>query len=105
YEEHETTALITRRLEVAGLEPAVLPVGTGSMCDVGSPGARCVALRADIDALAMDDETSTPYRSTKPGVAHACGHDVHTTMVLGAGLVTAELAPRLPGQVRLIFEP
>jgi len=67
-----------------------------------------VALRADIDALEMDDEKDVHYRSQTPGVAHACGHDVHTSVVLGAGLYLAQLASqegRLDGRVRLIFQP
>ena len=65
-----------------------------------------IALRADIDALAMDDEKDVPYRSQRAGVAHACGHDVHTTVVLGAGLALAEhLAETSGGRVRLLFEP
>jgi amidohydrolase len=110
-EEHETTARVAERLRVAGLEPRVLPAGTGLVCDLPHAGAGAgpiVALRADLDALAMDDETTVPYRSQIPGVAHACGHDVHTTVVLGAGLALvrllgAEGAPA--GSVRLLFEP
>jgi amidohydrolase len=111
-EEHETTARVAERLRVAGLAPRVLPTGTGLICDLpGSTGpgpAARVALRADLDALAMEDETTVPYRSQVPGVAHACGHDVHTTVVLGAGLALARLlvAPGAPaGTVRLLFEP
>ena len=104
-EEHLTTELIAERLRAAGLEPQVLPGGTGLVCDLdaGGDGAARVALRADIDALAMDDTKDVSYRSRVPGRAHGCGHDVHTTMVLGAGLALAgtPLAPR----VRLIFEP
>jgi amidohydrolase len=112
-EEHETTARVAERLRVAGLAPRILPSGTGLICDL--PGTAVeggagpwVALRADLDALAMDDETTVPYRSQVPGVAHACGHDVHTTVVLGAGLALARVlagdaAPA--GSVRLLFEP
>ncbi|MDQ1635605.1 MAG: hypothetical protein QOJ32_2414, partial [Frankiaceae bacterium] len=66
-----------------------------------------VVLRADLDALPLQDEKDVAYRSTFPGVAHACGHDVHTTVVLGAGLVLADQAARegLPGRVRLVFQP
>ncbi len=91
-EEHETTARVAERLRVAGLAPRVLPCGTGLLCDLpaatgsGASVGPTVALRADLDALAMADETTVPYRSQVPGVAHACGHDVHTTVVLGAGL-------------------
>ena len=110
-EEHETTALVASRLQVAGLEPTVLATGTGLRCDVGpgtDPSAPLVALRADLDALAMDDENEVPYRSQVPGVAHACGHDVHTTVVLGAGLALARALaePGGPtGRVRLLFQP
>ena len=102
-EETRTTAAIVRRLQVAGLEPKVLNCGTGLICDVGTGDGPVLALRADIDALAMDDECPAAYRSHVSGVAHACGHDVHTTIVLGAGLYFAQNPP--PGRVRLIFEP
>ena len=66
-----------------------------------------IALRADIDALPLPDTKDVPYRSTVDGVCHACGHDVHTTILLGVGLALAQLADRgeLPGRVRLIFQP
>jgi amidohydrolase len=102
-DEHRTTALVARRLMAAGLEPRTLPGGTGLVCDVGR-GERCVALRADLDALPLDEQTGLPFASTVPGVMHACGHDAHTAMVLGAGLALAS-APSLPGRVRLIFQP
>jgi amidohydrolase len=103
--ERESTALVARRLEAVGLRPRLLPTGTGLICDVGSGSGPVVALRADLDALPVQDEKDVPYRSTTPGVCHACGHDVHTTMVLGAGLALAEQAERLPGRVRLVFQP
>ena len=102
-QETRTTSAIVRRLQVAGLEPKVLNCGTGLVCDVGAGDGPVLALRADIDALAMDDECHTPYCSHIDGVAHACGHDVHTAIVLGAGLFFAQNPP--PGRVRLIFEP
>ncbi len=64
-----------------------------------------MVLRADIDALPLDDEKLVPYRSTNAGVCHACGHDVHTAAVLGAGLALAEAAGSLEGRVRLVFQP
>ena len=103
-EEHRTTALLLARLRAAGLTPQPLGAGTGLVCDVGS-GGPVVVLRADIDALPLDDEKLVPYRSTVPGVCHACGHDVHTTAVLGAGLALAAAADRLGGTVRLVFQP
>ncbi|MEU7320392.1 M20 family metallopeptidase [Streptomyces griseoviridis] len=109
-QEFRTTAAIKDRLEEAGLKPRVLPLGTGLICDIGEwdGGRPMLALRADIDALPIPDTKSDcAYRSTVPGRAHACGHDVHTTVVLGAGLVLAELhrEGRLPRPVRLLFQP
>ncbi|MFF7469666.1 amidohydrolase [Streptomyces sp. NPDC008092] len=109
-QEFRTTAAIKERLEKAGLRPRVLPAGTGLICDIGpvGDGLPVLALRADIDALPIPDmKTECSYRSTVPDRAHACGHDVHTTVVLGAGLVLAELHERgqLPRPVRLLFQP
>ncbi len=107
-EEYRTTAAIRARLEKAGLQPREMPGGTGLICDIGpaDAGPR-IALRADIDALPIPDTKIVEYRSTVHGAAHACGHDVHTTVVLGAGLVLAELARagRLTRPVRLLFQP
>lgn len=108
--EHETTALVAAHLRAAGLTPHLLP-GSGLVCDIGpttvATGHRLVALRADLDALAVEESTDLPFRSTRRGVAHACGHDVHTAAVLGAGLVLADLHAEglLLTGVRLIFQP
>ncbi|ALV33949.1 M20 family metallopeptidase [Streptomyces sp. NPDC101209] len=109
-QEFRTTAAIKERLERAGLKPRVLAGGTGLVCDIGEwdGGRPMLALRADIDALPIPDTKSEcAYRSTVPDRAHACGHDVHTTVVLGAGLVMADLHRRgeLPRPVRLLFQP
>ncbi|MFD7131328.1 amidohydrolase [Streptomyces sp. NPDC059894] len=109
-QEFRTTAAIKERLEKAGLKPRVLSSGTGLICDIGdwADGVSVLAMRADIDALPIPDtKTECAYRSTVPDRAHACGHDVHTTVVLGAGLVLADLHRRglLPRPVRLIFQP
>ena len=100
--EHETTALLVERLTAGGLSPKVLAGGTGLVCDVGS-GQPVVALRADIDALPLPDDKDVSYRSQVPGVCHACGHDVHAAVLLGAGLALAE--QELAGTVRLLFQP
>ncbi|MFJ6756773.1 MULTISPECIES: amidohydrolase [unclassified Streptomyces] len=110
HQEFRTTAAIKARLEKAGLRPRVLKSGTGLICDVGTwdGGRPMLALRADIDALPIPDaKTHVSYRSTFPDRAHACGHDVHTAVVLGAGLVLAELDRQglLPRPVRLLFQP
>jgi amidohydrolase len=102
-EERQTTAFVASRLSEAGLHPQVMPAGTGLICDVGS-GDHCVALRADLDALPLRELTGLSFASTVDGVMHACGHDAHTAMLLGAGLALAT-APTLPGRVRLIFQP
>ena len=103
YAEHRTTERLAAALSGAGLRPHVLPVGTGLYCDIGT-GKRVVALRADIDALPLQDVKDVPYASSVPGVCHACGHDAHTTVVVGAALALAS-GPALPGRVRVIFQP
>ena len=109
YREYRTTRRVLERLALAGLRPLTLPKGTGLVVDVGDGPADgpLVALRADLDALPMADEKDVPYRSTVPSACHACGHDVHTTVLLGTGLFLAAWAAArgLPGRVRLIFQP
>src|SRR5216683_3796771 len=124
YAEHRTTRRVALRLAAAGLRPVILPKGTGLLVDIGGtpenkqyperpsgsgvpPGGSVVALRADLDALPMSDEKSVPYRSTNPKACHACGHDVHTSILLGTGLFLARQAAAglLPGMVRLVFQP
>jgi amidohydrolase len=104
--EVRTTHVLRERLVGLGLVPRVLSSGTGLIVDVGR-GAPQVALRADLDALPVPDLKQVPYRSTVPGLCHACGHDVHATAVLGAAIALAELsaADLLPHPVRLIFQP
>jgi amidohydrolase len=112
-QEFRTTAAIKERLQRVGLRPRVLSSGTGVICDIGmdeeaGTDTAMLALRADIDALPIPDmKAGCAYRSTVPDRAHACGHDVHTTVVLGAGLVLAELHRQglLPRPVRLLFQP
>ena len=92
YHEHRTTRLVKLRLEAAGLRPSVLPKGTGLVVDIGSGTEQVVALRADLDALPIGDEKNVPYRSTIANACHACGHDVHTSILLGTGLFLARTA-------------
>ena len=114
-QETRTTAAVAGLL--AGCtEPRLLP-GTGLVADVDGRASGgddvsggdvpTVLLRADVDALPLADLVDTPWRSTVEGVCHACGHDVHTAVVAGAGMVLARLAAdgRLPGRVRLLFQP
>ena len=106
YAERRTTRTVADRLAGAGLHPVLFPEMTGLYADIG-PGAPRVALRADLDALPMEDEKGVPYRSAVPGLCHACGHDAHTAMLVGAGTFLAGRAASglLPGGVRLIFQP
>ena len=103
-QEFATTGFIAERLVDAGLNPKILPGGSGLTCDFGPEGAPRIALRADIDGLPMDEQTGLPYSSTVPGVAHSCGHDAHTAILLGAATALATV-PDLPVAVRLLFQP
>ncbi len=107
FQEFGTTDKIIARLAAAGLSPERLE-GTGVVCEVGD-GPVAVALRADIDALPVDDLIDAEFKSTVPGVAHACGHDVHLTALMGAGIALKRIHDLSPGglgaRVRLIFQP
>jgi amidohydrolase len=105
FAEHETTAYLEQRLLAAGLQPRRLKAGTGLVCDVGGDvEGPVVVLRADIDALPLTDLKDVPYASTRDGMCHACGHDVHTTVLLGVALALASLED-VPGTVRCVFQP
>jgi amidohydrolase len=112
WQELRTTAVLADLLSDAGVHVRTFPT-TGLVAEVGrdaglgESGTTTVALRADLDALPLDDRTTDPWRATVDGLAHACGHDVHATCLLGAGLVLQRLhvAQDLPGRVRLIFQP
>ena len=105
WHETRTTDLVIHHLDQVGWR-LTRAGDSGLMADLGDSGP-LVALRADLDALPVNDTTADPWRSQVSGVAHACGHDVHTTALLGAGLALAEVhaAGLLPGRVRLLFQP
>ena len=98
--------MVAQRLDTAGIQLQLLPK-TGLIAQVGDPSGPVVALRADLDALPVDDFTDEPWVSANKGVAHACGHDVHTAALVGAGLALASAHAQLPlpGCVRLLFQP
>jgi hippurate hydrolase len=105
-EETRTAALVAEKLRGWGLE---VTEGVGRLGVVGTlrgrrPGQGAIGLRADMDALALTERTELPYASTNPGRMHACGHDGHTTMLLGAAQMLAE-APDFAGTVHFIFQP
>jgi amidohydrolase len=104
--EERTTVTVARRLEAVGVEIKLLPK-SGLIAELGAAHGPLIALRADLDALPVEDRTKGPWRSTVDGMAHACGHDVHTAALVGAGLALAEahLQEPLPGRVRLLFQP
>jgi len=103
YAEHRTTDLIVSLLSSFGLDPTRLSFGTGVICDIGT-GPDFVALRADIDALPLPGYKTVSYASQNVGVCHACGHDVHTAILLAVAACLAR-ADTLGGSVRLIFQP
>lgn len=108
WSETRTTEVVGQRVEAAGWQVAYEdPTGLVAELGPSHDDSRVVALRADMDALPVQDVTDDPWASAEPGVAHACGHDVHTTAVVGAALALAELHERgeLPGRVRLLFQP
>ena len=105
-EEHRTAALVAERLRAWGIETTEGVGGTGVVGTIRGtlPGQRAIGLRADMDALALTEQTGLAYASTAPGRMHACGHDGHTTMLLGAARHLAEHRD-FAGTVQLIFQP
>jgi len=106
WQESVTTALVAERLEKAGLEVKLLPK-SGLIAELGAADGPLIGLRADLDGLPVEDRGGEPWASTVPGVAHACGHDVHTASLVGSGVALAAVhaASPLPGRVRLLFQP
>lgn len=105
WRELRTTAVVSARVQRAGWRVTELP-RTGLVADIGDDGP-IVALRADLDALPVPDLTDDPWASTVEGVTHACGHDVHTSALVGAAIALGRLHEQglLPGRVRLLFQP
>ena len=107
FDVQETAAFVRERLESFGCDEVVTGLGRTGVVGLirGSRGSGpCIGLRADMDALPMEEETGAPYRSTAPGRMHACGHDGHTAMLLGAAKYLAETR-NFAGRVALIFQP
>ena len=106
FQEQQTARLVAERLDELGIAVRTCVGKTGILGDLGQDGP-CIALRADMDALPIQEENEVPYASEVPGVMHACGHDVHVACLLGAAQLLAEEASagRLPGRVRFLFQP
>jgi amidohydrolase len=109
WKERETTRFIAERLRELGCENIRIGVGesgTGVIADLNANhSGPCVAIRGDIDALPLDEETDVPFRSKVKGVMHACGHDAHAAILLGVATVLSKVRGEIPGRIRLIFQP
>ncbi len=107
FQEHNTCAYIHSKLEEIGIENKKTIAGTGivALIEGRNPEKKCVALRADMDALPIQEENDTTYKSQNDGVMHACGHDVHSSCLLGAAKILHELRHEWEGTVKLIFQP
>ena len=106
FNEFETAAFVTEQLKQLGLEPqSMATTGVVVLIEGRNPGSRTVALRGDMDALPILEQNDVPYKSTNPGVMHACGHDVHTSSLLGVARILAQLRNEFEGTVKLIFQP
>lgn len=107
FEEHNTAAFISGQLTNWGIKHQTGIAGTGivALIEGKDPRKRCIAIRADMDALPIHEANDTPYRSQNDGVMHACGHDVHSSCLLGVGRILHELRDEWEGTVKLIFQP
>ena len=104
FQEHQTQAYVASQLEQLGI-PHKSIAGTGLLAEIDAGPGPTIALRADLDALPIQEKNEAPYASQNPGVMHACGHDVHTTSLLGAAAILQVIKNKLKGKVRLLFQP
>ena len=106
YQEFETSKFVQQQLSRYNI-PYEVKATTGviGLIRGKNPDSRIIALRADMDALPITEQNNVPYKSTKPGLMHACGHDVHTTCLLGAARILCETKEEWEGTVKLIFQP
>jgi hippurate hydrolase len=106
YQEFGTATFVQQKLDEYGIAwTNMANTGVVGIIEGTDPGSRVVALRADMDALPILEENDVPYRSTRDGIMHACGHDVHTSCLLGAARILAETRNQWSGTVKLIFQP
>jgi len=106
YQEYNTAARVAEELRQLGLEPVPIAT-TGVIAEIRgkNPDKKTIALRADMDALPIEEKNNVPYKSVHPGVMHACGHDVHTASLLGTARILTDLRQHFEGTIRLIFQP
>lgn len=107
YQEYNTAKFVAAKLRSYGIEPqeGVATTGIVALIQGKNPSKKTVALRADMDALPIEEANQVPYKSTRPGVMHACGHDVHTSSLLGTAKILSEIKDQFEGTVKLIFQP
>lgn len=107
YEEYQTAGFIAAELESIGIEYQKEVAGTGIVALIkgNNPDSKCIALRADMDALPVEEANNIDYKSQNRGVMHACGHDVHTTCLLGAARILHHLKDSFEGTIKLLFQP
>jgi IAA-amino acid hydrolase len=105
YEEVKTSQLVRDTLDELGISYQSGIAETGVVATLGTGDSPCVALRADMDALPIHEQTEVPFKSEVDGKMHACGHDCHTAMLLGAAKLLRERESELTGTVRLLFQP
>ncbi len=104
FEEQRTSRLVADSLREMGIEIEVGVAETGIVARIGE-GRPAVGIRADMDALPIQEANDVPYKSQSPGLMHACGHDAHTSMLLGVAKVLNDLPERPAGEIRLLFQP
>ena len=106
YKEFETSSLVQAKLNESGI-PFEIKATTGvvGLIEGRNPGKKIIALRADLDALPINEENDVVYKSKNAGIMHACGHDVHTSVLLGAAKILSELKNDWEGTIKLIFQP
>lgn len=106
FHEYETSAFVASKLDELGIEyKKMANTGLVALIKGSKPSKSVVALRADMDALPILEANDVVYKSTKPGIMHACGHDVHTSSLLGTAKILTELKEEFGGTVKLIFQP
>ena len=107
FQEKETARFVAEKLKSFGIAPqeGVADTGLVALIEGQHPEKRTVALRADMDALPIHEANEVPYKSQNEGVMHACGHDVHTSSLLGTAQVLQQLRDRFEGTVKLVFQP
>ena len=105
YAEHRTTEKLLEVLHAHGIRTLDTGMDTGAVAVIGAPGGRVIGLRGDMDALPIREESGLAYASAVPGLMHACGHDFHTSVMLGAALLLKEREAALQGQVKIAFQP